>query len=181
MKKAKIVGAVFGVILFIAAIAGITYAFISWTSENINKVVESKCFEIFYEKGNDITGSIMPSYEYTGGLSTTVKMDINPNCNMNANGKLYLVTDEDTSSNLYRTGLLNYQVLINDTVTDIKGNITSTGEIEIDLGPLSKNTSAVTEYTLYIWINYNLVTNSDVSLVYSGSLRAEAIQEINDK
>ena len=36
MKKAKLVGTIFGVILFIALIAGFTYAWVSWQSDNIN-------------------------------------------------------------------------------------------------------------------------------------------------
>ena len=82
MNKQKVIGLVIGVFAFLIMIAGITYAFVSWQSENINKTVSSKCFEIFYDKGTDINGVIMPSSDYTGGLFAMVKMNINSSCNI---------------------------------------------------------------------------------------------------
>jgi len=175
MDKQKLIGVILGIVLFIVAIAGITYAYMSWTSDNINKVVSSKCFDVLYTKGQDIGGNIVPSKNYTGGSSSTVKVNINSSCDIRANGKLYLNTSDSTSSNLYREGLLNYQVLKGNTL--IKGgNITSSGEIEIDLGELEKASSAMTNYTVYVWIDNDLVENSDVFSNYDGNIRVEAIQ-----
>ena len=177
MDKQKLFGTILGVILFILLIAGVTYAYLTWTSDRFNYKVSSKCFDVLYTKGTDISGAIMPSTSYTGGLSTTIKMNINSSCNIKARGKLYLNTNEETSSNLYRTGLLNYQVLKGSTViSGGSGSITESGEIEIDLGELTSATSATTSYKLYVWIDYNLVENSDAFSAYSGSIRAEAIQ-----
>ena len=94
MKNTKIIGAILGIILFIALIGGLTYAFTSWTGPNINRKVSSECFDVLYDKGNDLTGAIIPSFDYTGGLSTTVRLNINSECNVNAKGILYLNTDE---------------------------------------------------------------------------------------
>lgn len=176
MNKGKIIGSILGIILFVLLVAGATYAYITWTSEPIKNVVNSKCFDIYYTKGTDITGSIMPSNDYTNGLSTSIKFNINSSCDIDATGKLYLTTLDTTSSNLYREGLLNYQLLIGNTVTDVKGSITSSGEIVLDLGELTKATSASTSYTLYVWVDNNLVVNSDVNSVYYGNIRAETIQ-----
>lgn len=175
MKTGKIIGTILGVILFALLIAGISYAYITWTSGKNNYNVSSKCFDIYYDKGTDINGSMMPSEDYSGGLSTTVKMDIKSSCNINANGKIYLNTLEATSSNLYREGLLNYALLKDDVVLS-SGNITGFGEIEIDIGMLNKNTSATTSYTIYVWIDNNLVENTDVDSSYYGNIRAEATQ-----
>lgn len=180
MKKQKLIGAVLGIVLFIVLIAGVTYAAISWNSDNINLNVKSECFDVLYDKGTDLTGAIIPSEDYTGGNYVAVKMDINSRCDVNANGKIYLVTSSSTSSNLYSEGLLNYQVLLNGEVTDIKGNIISSGEIEIDVGLLNKNSTATTTYTVYVWIDKELVTNEHVSSVYSGYIYSKAIQASND-
>lgn len=176
MNKQKIIGLIVGVVVFIFCIAGITYAYITWISNDIEKTVSSKCFNVHYDKGTNISGIISPSTDYTGGTSVTVKMDLSSECDIRANGKLYLNTSTSTTNSLFREGLLNYQVLINGAVTDLKGSIMETGDIVIDLGELSKNTSATTEYTVYVWIDYNLVENSDASSMYHGSIRAEAIQ-----
>ena len=58
MNKQKVIGLVIGVFAFLIMIAGITYAFVSWQSENINKTVSSKCFEIFYDKKQQIFLSV---------------------------------------------------------------------------------------------------------------------------
>lgn len=175
MKKYKIVGIILGVIIFSLCIAGITYALVTWSSGNINRTVSSKCFNVLYTKGTDISGAITPSLDYTGGLSTTIMMNIDSSCDMRANGKLYLETGEVTSSNLFREGLLNYHLISGDTVIS-SGNITEVGEIEIDLGELTASSSASTSYTLYVWIDYNLVENNDAFSSYLGSVRGEAIQ-----
>lgn len=174
-NKVKLLGTLIGVSLFICLIVGLTYAYTVWQSNNMNKVVSSKCFDVLYTKGNDITGPIIPSDTYIGGTSSTFKVNIKDSCDINARGKLYLNTSDSTSSNLYREGLLNYQVVQESTL--IKGgNITSSGEIEIDLGELTKASSAMTNYTVYVWIDRNLVENSDYNLGYAGNIRVEAIQ-----
>jgi len=175
MSKYKVVGIIVGVIVFSLCIAGITYALFTWNSDNINKKVSSKCFNVLYTKGTDISGAINPSSNYTGGLYTTVKMNIDSDCDIKANGKLYLETKNETSNNLFREGLLNYHVVKGSTVVS-SGPITSKGEIEIDLGELTASTSASTSYTLYVWIDYNLVENTDAFSSYLGSIRGEAIQ-----
>ena len=176
MKMSKVVGAIVGVLFFIAVIGGLTYAYTIWTSQNINRKVSSDCFEILYDKGNDLSGAIIPSFDYTGGLHTTVRINLSSECNVNANGFLYLNTETGTSSNLFREGLLNYQVVRNESTFLSSGNITSNGEIKIDLGSLAKTENAFTRYDVYVWLDYNLIENSDVNSVYYGDIRAEAVQ-----
>lgn len=176
MKKGKIIGIVLSTIVFIILISGVTYAYITWTSEKINNNVNSKCFDIYYAKGTDIAGTMLPSNDYSGGLFSTIKMNIKSSCNINAKGKIYLNTLDTTSSNLYRVGLLNYTLLKGTTIIS-SGSITGPGEVAIDIGTLSKSTSASTDYTLYVWIDNNLVENTDVNSAYNGSIRAEAVQE----
>ena len=177
MDKRKLIGMILGVTFFALMITGFTVAFYVWTSGKMSYTVDSTCFNVFYEKGNDITGVMMPSTDYTKGLFTTVKMDIDSGCAIDANGILYINTLDTTSSNLYRTGLLNYQVLKEgEVVSNGNGSITGSGEIAINLGELSKNESANTSYTVYVWVDNNLVENSDVNSVYNGNIRVEAVQ-----
>ena len=176
MNKQKLIGLILGIVLFIVAIAGLTYAYVSWTSDNMNKVVSSKCFNVLYDKGKDFTGDIPPSVDYTGGISVSVKMNIDSSCDMNAKGKIYLNVDETTSENLFKEGLLNYQVLINGGVTEYKGSITNYGDIVIDVGFLNKSTVATTTYTVYVWINGDYVENKHARSSFHGSIRSEAVQ-----
>lgn len=167
---------VLGICLLLIVVIGGTAAYITWKSENINYQGGSKCFEIYYDKGTDISGSFFPSDTYTGGKYATVKMNVKSSCNIDAKGIIYLNTLDTTSSNLYREGLLNYQVVQGNTVTDYKGTITSSGEIAIDIGNLTKASRASTTYKIYVWVDNNLVENSDANSSYYGKIRAEAIQ-----
>lgn len=181
MKKENIVTTVL-IITIIALVAGISFAWYIWTSEKFNNTGGSECFDILYVKGQDIGSDqnravLMPSDTYSGGLSSTVKINMKNTCTtINARGKIYLNTLDTTSSNLYREGLLNYQVLKNGTETSIRGSILSSGEIELDIGLLSKKSVATDSYTIYIWIDNNLVENADANSVYYGNIRAEAYQ-----
>ena len=181
MNKQKLIGLIIGILLFIGVIAGLTYAYISWTSESVNKVVSSKCFNVLYDKGSDISGNIKPSADYTGGISATVKMDMDSSCNINAKGKIYITTNDTTSENLYTEGILNYQVLKNGNVTALKGTITSSGVITLDVGFLNSNTEATTTYTVYIWVNGEYVTNEHINSSYSGSIKSEALQTTEER
>ncbi len=80
---------------------------------------------------------------------------------------------------MFREGLLNYQVVRNEKTLVASGNITGSGEIAIDLGNLALTETAFTRYEVYVWIDYNYVSNSDVNSVYYGSIRSEAIQYNN--
>ena len=90
--KSKLFGTILGTIIFILLIAGITYALLNWESTKINLGLTSSCFDIYYDKGQDITGELNPSSTYTGGLFATVKINIKSTCSTNGTGTLYLNT-----------------------------------------------------------------------------------------
>ena len=171
---------VLGIVLLVS---GGTYAFYTWSSDNISYTGSSECFKVFYAKGEDIGSNenkrvLTPSYTYKGGLSSTVRFNFSDACNMNATGTLYIDTLDTTSSNLLEDGIINYQVLIDDVPSDtLKGIITSTSEpVEINLGTLNKANSADTEYTVYVWLDYNKIENEHATSSYFGKIRAEASQ-----
>ena len=175
-NKTKLYGTILGVVLFILLISGLTYAALEWQSTKTNIKLTSGCFDIYYDKGQDISGQLNPSSSYTDGLFATIKINIKNSCTTNGTGTLYLETLNTTSSNLYRTGLLNYQVVKDDVATNLKGNITKSGEIALDIGTLTKASSASTTYKIYVWVNKDLLINSDANSKYYGKIRATATQ-----
>jgi hypothetical protein len=161
----------------IVLVSGGTYAFYTWSSDNIKYSGSSECFKVFYVKGDDIgsnenKATLTPSYDYKGGLSSTVKFNFSSECNMEATGKLYIDTLDTTSSNLFKEGLLNYQVLEDGVVTDLKGSIMSNDTIEIELN----NIKNVSNYTVYVWLDYNKIENEHATSSYFGKVRAVASQ-----
>ena len=175
-NKTKLYGTILGVVLFILLISGLTYAALEWQSTKTNTKLTSGCFDIYYEKGQDISGQLNPTNVYTDGLYATIKINIKNTCTTTGEGTLYLETLSSTSSNLYRTGLLNYQVVKDGTATNLKGNITKSGEIALDIGTLTKASSASTTYKIYVWVDKELVINSDANSKYYGKIRATATQ-----
>lgn len=175
-NKTKLYGTILGVVLFTLLVAGFTYAALNWESTKTNIKLTSGCFDIYYDKGQDISGQLNPSSSYTDGLFATIKINIKNSCTTNGTGTLYLETLNTTSSNLYREGLLNYQVVKDGTATNLKGNITKSGEIALDIGTLTKASSASTTYKIYVWVNKDLLINSDANSKYYGKIRATATQ-----
>ena len=169
-------GAALWIVLFILLVVGFTYAALNWESTKTNIKLTSGCFDIYYDKGQDISGQLNPSSSYTDGLFATIKINIKNSCTTNGTGTLYLETLNTTSSNLYREGLLNYQVVKDDVATNLKGNITKSGEIALDIGTLTKASSASTTYKIYVWVDKEVVINSDANSKYYGKIRATATQ-----
>lgn len=182
-KKNKILSTILSVILLILLVASFTYAWYIFKGSKNNVTGVSNCFNVLYTKGNDINGTIMPSLDYTGGLSTSVKINMDSSCDIEATGKIILNTDSTTSSNLLdkrnNKYPLHYQVIINNNDTSLKGDITSYEPIEIDIGTLNYVKSAIYEYTIYIWISQEDIINSDVGSVYNGSISASVSQIID--
>ncbi len=181
--KSKITTSILIVVIVIIAVVGITFAYITWTSGKINTTGNSECFNILYAKGTDIgsdqnIATLMPSSDYTGGLSSTVKIGFNSSCtNVNGTGVIKLNTLDTTSSNLYRTGLLNYVVLKNGTKLT-EGNITSAGSTNINVGILNKVSSIndADSYTIYVWLDGSKIQNDDIPSTYYGNISATVEQ-----
>ena len=56
-NKTKLYGTILGVVLFILLISGLTYAALEWQSTKTNIKLTSGCFDIYYDKGQDIIKS----------------------------------------------------------------------------------------------------------------------------
>lgn len=181
MKKENI-ATVLLVVIIIFLVAGITYAWYTWVSENTNYQGGSDCFNILYLKGNDIgsdqeNATLVASETYEGGLSSTFKINIDNSCtDINAKGVIRLNTLDSTSAVLFEDGVLNYQVLKNGEITDSKGSIVSSGDTIIELGILDKKSSASDSYTIFVWLDNNLLQNKHAFASYYGKISVEAIQ-----
>ena len=174
--KSKLLGTILGIVIFILIVAGFTYAALNWQSGKVNLGITSGCFDIYYDKGQDISGQLNPSSSYTDGLFATIKINIKNSCTTNGTGTSSAASDVYKRQNLYRTGLLNYQVVKDGTATNLKGNITKSGEIALDIGTLTKASSASTTYKIYVWVDKEVVINSDANSKYYGKIRATATQ-----
>jgi len=173
-KDYKVVKAVLGVLLLIAVVSGMTFAWVTWTSGNVTIYGQSDCFVVDYTKGKDIlNGSLNFGGNYSEGLSITVKAKISDSCDIvNGKGTLYLDTKDVTSDYLINNRLVRYQVLEDNT--EVKsGTISSKGKTNIyddfDVTNIEKS------FTVYIWVSIDDVTSNNMgdimASVYSGGVQ----------
>lgn len=168
--KNKVTTSILIVSIIIIVVVGVTFAYITWTSDKINNTGTSECFDVLYVKGQDIGSDSNPANftlasSYTEGLSSVIKVNLNDTCTiLNGTGTLYLNTDSTTSSILLTSNVLKYQVL--DGTNEVgSGVITSIDTIEIYSNiPI---TNEEKEITVYIWIDGSLVNNDNSSEILS--------------
>lgn len=172
VKKYKLIGTVIGAMAFIALIAGITYAWFTWTSGNTILGGSTECFTINYVNGQNISGEIIPSATYLGGKKTTVQIGISPSCNIGGTATLKLTSDSSagTAINL-SNGVVKYAVY--DGTSEISSG--SVNSNTMDLATVNLTKSQVT-YTIYVWIDGTIVDNSYSGKTYSGYIHASAEQ-----
>ena len=170
MKSYKIFGTIFGVLAFIALVVGITYAWLFWTSGNTIIGGSTECFTINYVNGQNISGQITPSSTYTGGKTTTVQIGIDSSCNIGGSATIKLTTDNSSTINLGE-GAVKYAVYNGSTL--VSNGIVSANTI--DLATVNLTKSLIT-YTIYVWVDGNIVNNSYAGKTYSGYVHASAEQ-----
>ena len=183
-KKSKMIGMVLGVVLFMALVAGVTYAWISWTSQNVIIAGSTECFDVDYTITNQIGTALEPAKlrylsSYVGGQYAEVALSVNDNCStINGTGTLYLTTDSTATSATILDGGLYYTVVkIESGVSTVlsQAPITSTSEITLlNNIPVTNATDNIL-YRVYVWINGEYAGNTYLDTVYVGSVRAEVL------
>ena len=205
LKNTKTYGVILGVILFIALMVGITYAYITWQSSNTNLKVESECFTINYVKGQNISNSKMYVINEDNFLSddqitiidgmelTTISLEIDEECNVDGTGKIILTTN--TLSTAFITGnsvgALKYKLVEYSstdypsvTTTDLNGEvftvvaegaITASGSSDVISMELTSGNKK--EYMFIFYLDEVLAQNDVASASFYGTISAEVAQK----
>lgn len=172
MDNKKLFGAIIGVIAFIAVIAGATYAWFTWASGNTELSGTTGCFTIVYDKGTDISGSLIPASDKSGGKSAEVTINIDPDCTIAGTATLKLTTNTTGTTLPLDEGAVKWALY--DGTTELgTGTVTASGTI--DLKTVTLTTSAKT-YTFYVWLDGTIADNDYVGTTYSGYISAVATQ-----
>lgn len=193
-KSNNIFRVVVGVITLIILVVGVTYAWFSWKSSSVNISGTSGCFDINYDKGQDIGSTdspyaLMPTCTYSEGASASVTINIDSSCTTTGVASINLNTNSFT---LYDGGdafakgdkVLKYQVVQTTTTdeetteTEIEGctgYVTSSSTMslcEVDLSHTS------TTYTVYLYLDCDTVTTTYIGTSYSGYIQTVATQTV---
>ena len=171
---------IFGVVLLIVIVAGVTYALFEANANKKDAVSGDTCFSIKYTKGQNISGELEMGASYTTGKSTDIVIGLD-NSSSNANrcsniigkGTIYLTT---TSSNLDYTKTnipLRYSVVVGSTVK-ATGAINGT-ENQILYENFDVTATSVT-YKVYIWYDQSKDDINDFSdITFAGYIHASVV------
>ena len=94
------------VLLMGLAIIGGTFAYFTYgfNATNGNYISQTECFNIIYDNGNDITGTLFPSSGPLKGLNGSVSLKISDSCKIYGTATLKLhvdnSVDEDITKNV---------------------------------------------------------------------------------
>ena len=185
MKKAKLIGSIIGVFLFIALIAGFTYAWVTWQSSNINIAGKSDCFDIDYGISQQIgsasaKASLSMTSDYTEGLSAKVTLSLKTECaNIPGTATLYLNTTNVGTTSGTSSGILNGALkytVVSGTSVLANGVIDSNNKIPL-VDNIDVSSTTPTIYTVYVWLDGKVADNSYANLSYLGYISAEAVSK----
>lgn len=179
-KKTKLIGYIIGVVLFIATIAGFTYAmyrYVLFADLNITTTTKGLDKYIEYTKGINISGSTLnPGTSYTSGRGATVSF-YKKNNTYDIYGHIYLDI-VSINSNLASSGALKYAILDNNDTLIGEGSISnvSNGDSLLAVSNISLVTSP-SSYTVYVWLDEELYDTSFASSSFSIDIRCYATME----
>lgn len=190
-KNKNIIRMIIGVFILILLVGGVTYAYFSWKSADVNISGTSGCFDIVYDKGQDIGSADSPyglksTCTYSEGASASVTMNIDSSCTTTGVASINLITNNFTlydSSDAFSRGdnVLKYQVVM----------VTSNGEVEIDgcNGYITNSSTkslcevdlsyTATSYKVYLYLDCDTVTTSYIGASYSGYIQTVATQTVS--
>ncbi len=186
MEKRKIFGLIIGILAFMALMAGLTLAWLNWSSST--KITgSSSCFNINYTGAGFENGSVKltNTYSDTGTAMASVTMQLNTTeCKGidEGTGTLYLNTTsfnkaDGTTTLLDSNSQLNYAVVVDDATSPVKtGVITAASDLAI-YDNIQINSTSHT-YKVYLWINGANADSSYLGASYSGYIHASAKQVV---
>lgn len=190
-KNKNIVRTIVGVLILILLVGGVTYAYFAWKSSNTNITGTSGCFDINYDKGQDIGSTDSPyglksTCTYSEGASASVTMNIDSSCTTTGVASINLITNNFTlydSTDAFSRGenVLKYQVVkVNganeEEIEGCSGYITNSSTkslCEVDLS------YTATTYKVYLYLDCNTVTTSYIGASYSGYIQTVATQTVS--
>lgn len=196
MKKEKIIGIIVGVIIFIAIIVGMTYAWFVWQSDETNIGGTTTFFDVDYTNGAAINNSeLVSSTDKSGGASTEVVIrKKSGSIDGIATLTLNITTLTQDADSLAEYGEVDFSAIKWEVYKStnfespwtylntpsysgtLQGKGTTTGT-SITLFDNETLNSSYTAYKIYIWANAEESTNGYIGTNLVSHITASAVQE----
>lgn len=191
MEKERIIEIVIGVVLFILTIVGLSYAWFSNKTQNSNISGTAGCFDIEYDKGQDIGSSdnpysLRPTCEYKNGASASVTINMKNGClntgkaSINLKTNSFILYDGSNAFDTKTKDVLRYQVTKSITdgeeeMDECNGYVNSSTNISLCTVDVD---NTPTTYNIYLYLDCNTVTTTYIGSSYSGYIQSVAYQDI---
>lgn len=190
MDTKKILGAILGVIAFVALIAGATFAWftatVTVTNGSYNRIAQN--FVINYTKGTDVTSVPMVANGTAANATSLVVSAYR--ASTTATGTLDLKLTTTSNNSLTTAGALHYAVCEGTDGTTSKctasletagsNNVLATGVVnatgEKVLYTASSIPTSAKYYFIYFWLDGDDVNNTHLGQSYAGYIHAKATQ-----
>lgn len=185
---------IIGIILLIVIVSGLTYAWLVWSKDTVIEGT-SKCFDITYTGGADISANLVlvdtpisdGKITYGYNMANSVfAITLNDNCT--TTGQFNLILKNTTVPTAYISGnsknALKY-ALVSGTSVSVgtsytvlsSGSINTTSDINIYTGNLSKGVTD--NYVLIVYVDGNSAGEDSKGTSYSGYVTANAAQTLS--
>lgn len=185
-------GGLIGILMFVVLVLGATYAWLNFSANIINGVVNGKTLNYWvnYAKGTDISNIPILVEPTTSTASHVTLTAQRPDGSLADNITIYLTT---TSTNALTTdGVVRYVICEGACDESFSGNtintVTSSGTVSIYSGTLpgtlhytKDENNVIIEndtitYNVYFWLDAETITNDHLNKSYSGYLHAASTQ-----
>ena len=175
MKKAKLIGYVLGVILFIALVAGATYALFRFATESGNIGVASDKIDIDYTISNaNLSGTLFPDTSRSGGLMESVTARLNAG---SAPASLNIYITPTVISGISPSAL-EWEVdvidassnIINHYSGNLSGAVVNNAITVVNDYALSSN---LLTFNIYVWLNGDNLTSINSNNQFIAKISAD--------
>ena len=116
-----------------------------------------------------------PSTNKSGGLIGKVQAKLSNN-SLAGNFNIYITPK--TIDGLNTNEALKYEVYVDNSTTAFK-NITANTKVKVVDAYSLSSTSSYTTFTIYIWLDNNLVTNEMFGKTFNATISADSTAEAN--
>lgn len=175
MKKAKLIGYILGVILFIALVAGVTYALFRFTTNSGSVGVTSDKVDVAYTISNaNLTGTLLPATSRSDGIMESVTARLNTG-SANASLNIYITP---TVINGIAPGALEWEVDVINTSSEVVNHYNGTfnGAV-VDIPVKVVNNYALSgnllTFNIYVWLNGDTLTTIGSTNNFTATISAD--------
>lgn len=180
------IGGLIGILMFALLVLGATYAWLNFSANIINGIVNGKTLNYWvnYAKGTDISDIPILVEPTTSTASHVTLTAQRPDGSLADNITIYLTT---TSTDALTTdGIVRYVICEGACDANFSGNtinsVTAAGTVPIYSGTLpgtlhyGDDENATVTYNVYFWLDAETITNSHLNKKYAGYLHAASTQ-----